>query len=280
MDFFNDLYDFRGFVNGVEASLAFEELTPSIRAAQKKIISTIGVERWNAIKELEADNECSVAIKTAIANCAMEKYLVFWSTTRNTAEQKLYKYQYNELKDTYITEFWASMDLVIDYLDTHDLGGWKTSPEYVQRQELIVKSAKEFNYFFQIDESSYFFSKIMFLLRKVSDDSLKSRVGEITEETPEVLLKKIKRALCYEVMAQAVMLFDITELPKSLRNDITHEFVKQGSMVQVREKLNASLMLDVNKYYSEIESEIKIAAGNTEVILNRNKESNSFYATM
>jgi len=280
MDFFTDIDDFRKYVTGVEASLRFEELFPSITAAKKKIISTIGKARWDALKELDPENEAYLAMKTAIANCAMDKYLIFWSTSRNTSEQKLFKYQYNELKDGYITEFWAAMDVVIDSLDTSGLADWKTSPEYKERQELIIKSAHEFNYYFQIDDSSYFFSKIMFLLRKVSEDNLKSRVGEISDATPPALLKKIKRALCYEVISQAVMLFDITELPKSLRNDITHEFTKSGSMVQVREKISANLMVDVEKYYAEIENERAISSGNLGVIVNRNEEKNSFYSTM
>ena len=55
------------------------------------------------------------------------------------------------------------------------------------------------------------------------------------------------------------MLFDVTELPKSIRNDVAHEFTKDSSLMQVREKIKSTIMADVEKYYSTLEAEVKNA---------------------
>ncbi|MPL74350.1 hypothetical protein SDC9_20222 [bioreactor metagenome] len=283
IDFFDSTDDLRAFAPGVDGSLLLESLYPSFLHTKTKIINVISRKVYDAILDIypTPDSELQkvvFALKTAIANYTMYKYSIFDAVSKNGSEKKLYKYQLEEIKEEYITLFWSSMDELLNYLDERkDFGGWDTTNQFKEREGLVIKDAVEFNSFFGIDYSSYFFTKILFLIKKLNQDEIVPRVGDIASITNQRLKDKCKRALCSHVMADAVMLFDITELPKSIRNDVAHEFTKGGTAVQVREKLNAILMKDVLGYYSDIERAKIISSGVTENVVNNNRESDKIY---
>lgn len=283
IDFFDSIDEFRSFAPGVDGSLLLESLYPSFLPTRTKIQDVITLEVYDAIKaDSEAENSAHMpavmAIKSAVSNYTMYKYLIFDAVSKNGSEQKLYKYQLEEIREEYITLFWASMDELLRYLSSNpDLGNWKDSDQCKQLMELPIKNAKEFNSYFGIDNSPYFFSKIQFLIKKINQDQIIPRIGDISLLRNEKLKDKCKRALCSHVMAEAAMLFDITELPKSIRNDVAHEFTKGGTAVQVREKLNAIIMKDVLGYYADIERSKTLSSGVTENVVNNNRESDKIY---
>lgn len=281
IDFFTSIDDFKSFAPGVDASLLIESLYPSFLPTKSKIQDVITQKVYDALKDSSEPEEHKVAkmaMKSAIANYTMFKYKIFDAVSKNNSDQKLYKYQLEEIKEEYITMFWTAMDDLLRYLDDNgSLGEWSSSDQYKIREKLPIKGAKEFNHFFAIDNSPYFFSKIQFLINKINEDQIIPRVGVISDLTNEKLKEKCKRALCINVMAEAVILFDITELPKSIRNDVAHEFTKGGSAVQVREKLNSNLMKDVDAYYLNIERAKANSSGITENVVNRNLEKDKIY---
>jgi len=279
VDFFDSISELQQYAPGVEASLKLNTLLPSYLTTRQAIISVVTKDVWDALLAEKGNLDLLAIVRTALANRIMYEHQIFLATDKNNTDRKLYKYQYEELKDKYITLYWSAMDNLLGYLDANsEYGGWKDSEGYKQRQLLLVKSAAEFNFYFGIDSSPYFFSKVQFLIRKTTDDHVKPRVGKLEDvKADSDFGKKVLRVLCYHVMAQAVQLFDLTELPKSIRNDITHEFSKSGSMMQVREKLATTLMADVNHYYSEIERLKAAGNGYTQHVVNHNQEGNSFY---
>lgn len=85
----------------------------------------------------------------------MFNYLPYWAVSKNNSEQKLYKYQFENLKDDYIKQFWSAMDSLLNLknLDNKATDSffkeWKTADIYKNRQELLIKSAKGFFLLFQ-----------------------------------------------------------------------------------------------------------------------------------
>jgi len=279
IDFFDNIDDFRSYVPGVDAALGFDSIYPSFLLTRSKIIDVVTKAVYDEILKPDTPADLLNRMKSAIASYTMYKYKIFDAVSKNSSDQKLYKYQYEEIKDEYITMYWAAMDDLLSYLDSNtEFADWKDSAQYKERSKLPIKDAKEFNYYFAIDNSPYFFSKIQFLIRKINDDQIIPRVGILSGITDnDKLVDKCKRALCHHVMAQAAMLFDITELPKSIRNDVAHEFTKGGSAVQVREKLSSSLMVDVDKYYLDIERAKAVSKGVITSVVNQNREDDKIY---
>lgn len=281
---FTNIEDLSQYVQGFEMSLTLEALGPSIMQAKHEFTKSLGVDILN---ELLSNDQTSPLVKSAIANYAMYRYLIFWAASKNNTGQSLYKYQYEAMKEEYISIYWCAMDAIFSHLDcapsnSEDPGfkKWKESDVAKVRNSLLIKSATEFDQYFQINKSEYFFSKVQFLMSKVMDDEISPRLKGLSAPTEKVL-EKAKRVLAYHTMAQAVMLFDVTELPKSIRNDVAHEFTKDSSLMQVREKIKSTIMADVEKYYTALEAEIKSTKGMTvKVAANLNEEKHNFYATI
>lgn len=277
---FSDTDELRRYVQGVDGTMSLETLQPAFTLARKAVADTVGGTVFDALAA-EQDAPVYQAMRMAVANYAMFKHLIFWATSRGNTDQQIYKYQYEEIKDEYITQFWAAMDTLLLWLDGNpETGGYDQSGLYRERQTMPVRDALEFDRYYGIDRSPYFYSKVLFLMRKIVQENILPRTGDLSKIEDESLLERIRRCLCWHVMAEAVMKFDLTELPRSTRWDLTHEFTKTGSQMQVREKLYASLMSEVEGWYTDIEEAVRLMRGLSDRVANSNEERNKYYATL
>lgn len=284
-DIFKDLNDFQAYTDGMIADTSLEQLTPSIRTISHDIIKIITADVYIAIcnatvpendKDLDME-EAAELLKTAVANGAACKYQIFSSVKKNGSEASMYKYQHEEIKAHYQEAYWAAMDRLLDWLDAHpSVGKWSDTDKYKRRQELPVKNASEFDFYYGIGKSSFFFQKILYLVRQVWQQSIHPALPEApTEKMTELA----KQALCYQVIAQVVMQFDITELPRSIRYDYNHEYSK-GSNIQQRTTLYNQLMAKVESAMSSIER-MKVSASGVNIIQgSQTKESDKFVSVL
>lgn len=271
---FKDIADFRKYCDGLQADTEYRQLLPSIRSTAAAISGIIGGRTMLAISELEEGNEGLEALKTAVATGTLYRYQIFDSVKKNGSDASMYKYQHEEIKEHHISAHWLAMDALLSWLDNNpQTGGYDQSRTYKERQDLPVKNAEEFDYYYGIDRSAYFFSKIQFLIRQVWDRMKPMIAGlDINEE----LQNLINRSLCYQVIALAVIRFDIAELPRSIRYDHNHEYTK-GSSMQNRDRLYGDLMSQVSAWNESIENLVQIQKGATAISTNINEEDNKFY---
>lgn len=272
---FKDIADFRKYCNGLQSDTEYRQLLPSIRSTAAAISGIIGGRTLLAISELEDGNEGLEALKTAIATGTLYRYQIFDSVKKNGSDASMYKYQHEEIKEHHISAHWLAMDALLDWLDANpQTGGYDQTRTYRERQGLPVKNAEEFDYYYGIDRSAYFFSKVQFLIRQIWVHKLKPMISglEINEELQDL----INRSLCYQVIANAVMRFDVTELPRSIRYDYNHEYTK-GTSMQSRDRLYGDLMSQVSAWNENIENLVQIQKGATAISTNINEEGNKFY---
>ena len=215
-------------------------------------------------------------LKTAVATSALYRYQIFLSTKKNNTEAKFYKYQHEEIKEHHIEAFWSAMDELLDWLDENadNVPEWKESQLCKIRESLPVKNAAEFDGYYGIDRSSYFYSKVLFLLRTIWSENIRPVLGRLVPD--EALMERCKRILCYWTMAEAVLKFDVTELPRSIRYDFNHEYTK-SSDPQTRDRLHADLMSKVNSWMKMVESAVKSATGGNVSGGVVNAEENKFF---
>jgi hypothetical protein len=277
--FFKDTDELRRYVQGVDGSMSMDALKPAFMLARKAVADTVGEAVFDALSGM-TEEPVFQAMRFATANYAMYKHLIFWSVSRG-GDQQLYKYQYEEMKDEYISQFWAAMDTLLLWLDSNpETGGYGSTDLYTERQQMPVRNALEFDRYYGIDRSPYFYSKVLFLMRKIVRENILPRTGDLSKIEDERLLERIRRCLCWHVMAEAVMKFDLTELPRSIRWDLTHEFSKTGSQMQVREKLYSNLMSEVDNWYTDIEASVRLLKGASDRAANSNEERNKYYVTL
>lgn len=274
-DLFADFGDFSKYVDGLTADTTYDQLTASINTVGMDVIKIITADAYIAIAESE--DSCKELLKTAMAAGAMLKYQIFNSVKKNGSDASMYKYQHEELKEHYATAYWKAMDALLDWLDANpETGGYSETLEYRDRQQLPVKSASEFNRYYGIDNSALFFSKILFLLRHCWYGKIKTMVG--THHDDETIMEHAKTALCYMTMAKAVMQFDATELPRSIRWDFNHEYTR-GSQMQDRDRLYRELTAQAEQELSTLQNLIKLATSDA-IRHNQNREDNKFYSTL
>ena len=272
---FKDIADFRKYCDGLQADTEYRQLIPSIRSIASAISGIIGGRTLLAISELSEGSEGLEYLKTAVATGTLYRYQIFDSVKKNGSDASIYKYQHEEIKEHHISAHWLAMDELLTWLDSNpETGGYNESKTYRERQELPIKNAEEFDYYYGIDRSAYFFSKVQFLIRSVWQHKIKPMISGL--EVNEELQDMINRSLCYQVVAEAVMKFDVTELPRSIRYDYNHEYTR-GTSMQNRDKLYGDLMSQVSAWNESIENLVQIQKGATAIHMNINDENNKFY---
>ena len=291
IDIFTGLEDFTRYADGVLPDTTYEQLGPSIRTVTLNVMDLITSEVYIVLCGAKDEEDTMFQglefLKSAIATGTLYKYAIFATVKRNGAENSLYKYQHEEIKQHHIDAYWKAMDRLLAWLDEHaadvkwtDSDGQEHSfidtDIYRERQLLPVKSAEEFDYYFGIDKSSFFFSKIQYLIRTVWQMKILPVIRNTQDET---VMDLAKRSLCYQVMAKAVLQFDVTELPRSIRYDFNHEYTN-GTSMQARENLYAQLMADVDGWTRSIENIMAVSAGSASVRSNYNDEKNKHYTIL
>ena len=293
IDLFTDLNDFQKYTDGLTADTTYAQLGPSITTIVNATVlpmvtAQVYIALANATAPEDGDTEEEKAVKTAtlegkellktaVAAGAMLQYQIFASVKKNGSDGSLYKYQHEEIKDHYREALWGAMDQLLELLDENpSIGDFEKTDEYKKRQELPVKNAREFDRYYGIGASSFFYHKVLFLIRQVWRSDVKPLLPtEPTEEMRELA----REALCYKVVALAVMQFDVTELPRAIRWDNNHEFTKD-SKPQERITLYTQLIARFNSDASTLENLKRSASGATSVTMNQNREDNKYYGML
>lgn len=307
-DLFTDLTDFQKYTDGLTPDTTYAQLSPSITTVVNTILlpmvtapvyialatppeESATEEPTDTPQEPAAEGEAAAEgtvdpefveqgrelLKTAVAAGAMLQYQIFASVKKNGSEASLYKYQHEEIKDHYREALWGAMDQLLELLDANpSIGDFKETDEYKERQQLPVKNAREFDRYYGIGASSFFYHKVLFLIRQVWRSDVKPLLpANPTEEMAELA----KEALCYKVVALAVMQFDVTELPRAIRWDNNHEFTKD-SKPQERMALYSQLISHFGAVKTGIENLKRSAAGAGSVAMNNNSEDKKYYVTL
>ena len=292
-DLFTDLNDFQEYTDGLTADTTYDQLKPSITTVvNATVLPMVTAQVYIALaaatapedgdtEEEKAAKEAALygkeLLKTAVAAGAMLQYQIFASVKKNGSDGSLYKYQHEEIKDHYREALWGAMDQLLELLDENpSIGDFEKTDEYKERQELPVKNAREFDRYYGIGASSFFYHKVLFLIRQVWRSDVKPLLPtEPTEEMRELA----KEALCYKVVALAVMQFDVTELPRAIRWDNNHEFTKD-SKPQERLTLYTQLIARFNSDAATLENLKRSAAGASSVVMNNNREENKYYGVL
>ena len=265
-DIFPTLGEFQKYSDGMVADTTIGQLMPSIRATIRDIQAYVPNCVFDAILDGGETEPCEL-LKSAIASGSSYKYQIFASAKKNGSEASMYKYQHEEFKAHHLESYWSSLDALLDWLDDNsEQFGWAQTQTYSDRQQLPIKSASEFEKYFGIGNSSHFYFKVMYLIRQNWSDITSVLPSGATEQ----MLELAKQALCYKVMAHAVMQFDITELPRSVRFDDSSEYSKATQPQQRTNLYNqfigryTSLLQSIERLKASSAGQTSIGAEQTE----------------
>lgn len=295
MDFFTDIDEFRTYI-AIPASVQLTALNPSFRPAKRRIANVIGAKTYATIKshysnppeEVNATlDEAVEYIQGALANMMHIDYFKMSASERNATENKLYKYQEDQTIEINITNTWTELDNLLELLEANQttFTDYVDTDTFKERENLIFKNAKEFDKYYGIDQSAYFYMRTTYLQKEIITDILEKRGVDIESvDQNEKYEYAVKKALAYEIMAQACRRFEYPELPKSIRNDLSDEMRRRVYMssqsTHIKEVLFQELHNKATEYLHDVEDWIqKQNSGSYEVPEDVNDEREKFFYT-
>ena len=274
-EIFPNLGEFQKYSDGMIADTSIGQLMPSIRTAVYDVVGIVTQMVFDTVLDSGQDEPVEL-LKTAVACMASYRYQIFATAKKNGSDASMYKYQHEEMKSHHLEAYWAAMDRLLDWLDANpETGGWQDTSEYKERLNLPVKSASEFDFYFGIGKSSLFFHKVLYLVRQNWEQEI---LPMLPADTSERMMELAKQALCYKVMALAVIQFDVTELPRAIRYDDSHEYSKSSSPQQ-RTILYNQLIAKYTSLISSIER-LKAVGGGKSSFGSDQTEDQKFYSVL
>jgi len=315
-DFFATTAALKEFIRGISIDTGLESFAPMYRHAAKKLVKLVGVETYDLLAahvktppnpEVPVLDLAVEYVRATLANLLAIAWFNFDAGERNAAEKKLYRYQEDKIIESYLENAWAEFDQLVAHMETDiaAAAASETVPPYatpftdfedsdlfMERQDLYITSAAEFDKYYGIDSSSYFYFNAIFIQKEVEEEEITPRVktiptitvDEVEVDDPD-FLRIIKKAIAFETVARACQRFDYTELPKSLRNDIIKEIggsVNRNEMGSIKDSLYARLHAKALKYFQDIEFKLKLASATTTPVVPVaiNSEDKKFYLTI
>ncbi len=231
-DLFQETKEIRNYVPVIEAAMPIDQLEYAFREPEAKMKSLLGEETYNQIRDQyqggAANEILDAAVKYlqgALANQAAVIFYVMDAKEHNREDNKIYRYQEDQQKNIFRDNASAEMGQLLTLMDaniavfTH----WVNTSLYITRQEQIIRSHREFGKYYFIDDSAYFFSRVVFLMKEVTEDKIAPVIGEFADldaGTDAAIIDQAKKTLAYLTMAMALRRFDFMELPKTIRNNV------------------------------------------------------------
>lgn len=166
----------------------------------------------------------------------------------------IYKYQQDELKDQLISDAWFWLNQLITLLNanTTSFTDWNGSAAKAAFDSMPV-SLSDFEKFVGVGDAT-FILYAAWIIREVNDECVKSRIQSST-----AVSDKMKRAICYEVLARACQRLAYYCLPAPIRLDINNEMGKNHSQAadeMIRGKIADIYVSKAVSYWKAVDDEI------------------------
>jgi hypothetical protein len=108
---------------------------------------------------------------------------------------------------------------------------WTESSQFADSRDVFFDNERDFSKFYNIENSAYFFNKISFIIKEILLDDIQSKYNNLPElqkrmrlnkllATDKMLIFRIKKALAYKAMGEAVIRFTGFELPHDIRKEL------------------------------------------------------------
>ena len=279
-EFFKDIADMRDYVSLVGSDLEFQELNSSAISARKEIRNIISPAIWDKLKDSDVSGPLTF-LKVAFGNLTMHKALIFTMIAKRlSGGADVYKYEIETMRRQYIDNYFNAMDSLIELLgsDERYKDDWMKLPSCKTIANLQVKSTSEMNSYYGIDMSYLFFFRTIPIQREVLDEKM-SGYFQRASGRPE-LLPRLKRALVLEIVATALLRFDIIELPHTIRSLFDDQKISRSGNTEKTslENLAGSLQQQASGIILAVEAALaEPSSGNIDSETSFNRESDKFF---
>jgi len=263
-DFFGNIAEFKEVVPGIDSSTELKHMQASHERSKQKIAGILTPAIYNLLKgkftgsPSEIEMAAIELLQGAHGNMIAYYELISKIISKKKEQISYYKYEIHMMQENYLDNFAINMDALLDYLDENevDFNAWNETPIYLSRQNLILKTASEFNSVFPTGGSAYFFNLIVPLQTQVIESEILPR--KKLADLPSDLAKTVQYFVAYRTMAKAARLVDYADLPQSLRQKLYVDDSKKNvtDSETVAERYANQFNAEANKYLQRIDMEL------------------------
>lgn len=215
-EIYDNVQDFRKCAPGVDANVGFDELNSSAQSARKQILKVISANLWDKIILDKESEQCSL-LKNALANLTMYKDMVFQIVgARNSGSSaEIYKHEVENMQRSYIDNYYSAMDSLLELIESDP--DFQNTATYKRRSTLRIKNAEDLDNYYPIDQSYLFYARTTSFQREILLDQMDSYYSQ-SEAQEDKYTERLNSILAKLIVARALRLFDIIELPSTLRS--------------------------------------------------------------
>lgn len=243
--------DVKKWAPGADVTISDATIYPYLHPSHKVVASIVGIELFNMISN-EMESTAKKYLTAAVVNRIMYDYKLFETIQkRQSSKVDTYKYELQAMQDAYLGFYFDAIDSLIGILNANSEKYvlWKQSAAYKCMESLLLQSTDEFNAHYGIDGSDYFFFSSVFLQEKVIDKHLS---GFDLPSLSESQQRRLKSVVAMFTVAYALRQFDITMLPRSLRNPSADGAYRHATSEQ-------NTMYDLSEYlFGQAEAELDL----------------------
>lgn len=254
--------EYMTYAPGMDASLDIDNLRPSNFNARRTIKSVIGNKVFNALAESDAANEQRIALSGSLANLTMYNYKVFDAVNKRVNQGKeIYRYELDAMRREYINNHFTYIDALIGLLENNT--DFKESDMYKLKESLIIKTLDQFESYYPIDGSYYFFYRTLPLQRNIIEEQITSTIN-LTDACANAKHKrKVEKAIVLFTISSALQMFDVYELPSNIKNtgsanristDKLYDEKWVNARVLTLEKEASQLIADIERVQSAVKN--------------------------
>lgn len=243
-DILATISEYMKYAPGVDASLSIDNLRPSSLSAKKKICAVIGDVVFVNISEANDDDESKKLLKGAWANLTMYAYKVFEAVNKRVNQGKeVYRYELDAMRKEYMNNFYAYIDGLIKKLESNE--EFKKTRLYTLKNSVIIKSLEEFEDYYPIDSSYYFYYQLLPIQRKVIDEKISTSINLKLALQNQKHKKKVENAVVLYCISESLKMFDIYELPNNIKNTWSANRIATDKLYD--DKWKASRIIELEK---------------------------------
>lgn len=279
---FKNSEEIKAHISGVDADLDLDNMRSSFIKAIDDVRDVISPEVWD--KMMEHYNSTNFGAETSDAFKNLNKLVdlvqyahahfslhhhFIWLTihvsnesvtvVKSDRETTAYKYLTDEAQSNLIDSAWVFTSKVIDHINKIEMPEWTNSSQCEELKNEIFEDYKEFQRYFDISYSAYFYIRLRHIIARIKDDEVNPRYFEEIDDA--VLKRKLKRAVAYRAMSEACLEYDFFMLPRPIRAAIANEMSKNARFRDVsfvKESLHKRYGAKADQYFDEFEREIII----------------------
>lgn len=235
IDFFKTTGDLRKYIADIDATANVERFEPHMRPVREKVLNIIGASTYSSLKTYYQDSypgddskkdTAVMYIQGAMGNFMARLYKTFHAKGPDEKDRK-YRYQEEKILEMHLDNAWTEMNNLLKHLESNstEFPQYQDTDSYKERKNLFIKSANQFNKYYPINNSSYFYTNVVYIIKEVQLEiqrrikNFPASLSEIDDDTQWI----IGKAITFETMARACKRMDYTELPVGIRQDVMRE---------------------------------------------------------